>query len=116
MKLCDIASYVKDKIKVNNINADEYVTTDNMLPNRRGITKNETLPKANSVTKYLQDDVLISNIRPYFKKIWYANQRGGCSNDVLVFRVKDKNLCSSKFLYYALSQDSFFDHMMAGAI
>ena len=113
--LRDVVHYVTSKIKTENINVTEYITTDNMLPERGGITECENLPNATTVTEYSESDVLVSNIRPYFKKIWYASYAGGCSNDVLVFRVNDINSCLPKFLYYALSQDRFFSHMMAGA-
>ena len=42
------------------------------------------------------------------KKIWLAQFAGGCSNDVLVFRA-NKNI-DSKFLYYILSDDRFFEY------
>ena len=51
---------------------------------------------------------MISNIRPYFRKIWYADKHGGCSNDVLVLRANGD--VNSHFLYYLLSEDSFFDY------
>ncbi|NHB70425.1 restriction endonuclease subunit S [Perlabentimonas gracilis] len=55
----------------------------------------------------------ISNIRPYFKKIWFSDKAGGCSNDVLVFRASSK--VEPLFLYYQLSKDAFFDYMVAGS-
>ena len=61
--------------------------------------------------KYKKDDVLVSNIRPYFKKIWQAKYDGGCSNDVLVF-VPDSNI-DKDFLYYVLADDDFFTYSMA---
>ncbi len=115
MELKNIASYVNDKIDVNSIKTYEYITTDNMLPNKGGIVDCESLPKANKVTKYSKDDILVSNIRPYFKKIWFSNRTSGCSNDVIVFRSNDTEETDPKFLYYILSQDSFFDFMMAGS-
>jgi type I restriction enzyme, S subunit len=113
-RLKDVSHYVQDKIDVSMLKADDYITTDNMLPNRGGITIAEDLPKTERVTKYAPGDTLVSNIRPYFKKIWYADKVGGCSNDVIVFRAKPE-ICDSKFLYYVLLQDCFFDYMMSGA-
>lgn len=112
--LKEVSFYVVDKIEVSKMKVENYITTDNMLPNRGGITIAENLPKANRVTKYIPGDVLISNIRPYFKKIWYADKTGGCSNDVIVFR-SNSNISNPKFLYYVLSQSCFFDYMMSGA-
>lgn len=114
IELNKVAQYVSDKIELSKITREEYITTDNMIPNRGGVVTCENLPSVTRVTKYIPQDILISNIRPYFKKIWYSNQTGGCSNDVLVFRVINKNW-DTKFLYYVLSQDFFFDFMMAGA-
>ena len=69
------------------------------------------------VYKYLHenriDDILISNIRPYLKKIWFADFEGGCSNDVLC--IKSLNQKHSYFIYYTLEQDSFFNYVMAGS-
>lgn len=72
-----------------------------------------SIPDKGSVVAYKKDDVLVSNIRPYFKKIWQASHDGGCSADVLVFRNREN--VNAKFLYYLLSADSFFDYSMATA-
>src|SRR5690554_1234412 len=114
-QLKDIAIYVLDKIDTKSMNILDYISTDNMLPERGGILPCTTKPKASRVTQYLPGDVLVSNIRPYFKKIWFSNRNGGCSNDVIVFRVLDENITYPKYLYYLLSQDIFFDYMMSGS-
>ena len=110
-KLSDICDYVKDKVNVATLDRITYISTENMLPNKVGITKATTLPSTEQTTMFQKGDVLVSNIRPYFKKIWYAEFNGGCSNDVLVFRAK-KNI-SKQYLYYVISQDSFFNYSMA---
>lgn len=56
---------------------------------------------------------MVANIRPYLKKVWYADSEGGCSSDVLAFRAKNGH-CPS-FLYTVLMQDAFFDYAMSGA-
>lgn len=114
IELKEAMHYVTDKIDVSSLKIKEYISTDNMVPNRGGIIDCESLPKANRVTRYEPGDILISNIRPYFKKIWFADRISGCSNDVIVFRTNNDNW-NKKFLYYALSQDNFFDFMMASA-
>lgn len=81
------------------------------MPNKGGITSASSLPTIAQTQVFLAGDVLVSNIRPYFKKIWFAEFDGGCSNDVLVFRAKDG--VSKRFLYYVLSDDTFFDYSMA---
>ena len=114
IELKNAAHYVSDKIDVTALKTSDYITTDSMLPNRGGIVECESLPHAVRTTKYKPGDILVSNIRPYFKKIWYSDKSGGCSNDVIVFRANDDSW-DSQFLYYVLSQDLFFEHMMAGA-
>lgn len=66
-----------------------------------------------AVIEYKVGDILISNIRPYFQKIWRADRNGGCSADVLCIRAKEN--VDSKYLYYLLSQQAFFDYVMSGA-
>ena len=114
MKLNDIAEFVTDKISSSSISLDRYVTTDSLLQNRRGRETAQNLPPIPcALTHYRQGDVLVANIRPYLKKVWYADSEGGCSSDVLAFRAKNGH-CSS-FLYTVLMQDAFFDYAMSGA-
>lgn len=110
-KLSDICEYAKGKIKVSALDENTYISIENMLPNKGGITKAASLPTQEQTQAFMKNDVLVSNIRPYFKKIWYATFDGGCSNDVLVFRAKDG--VSSRFLHYVLADDTFFDYSMA---
>ena len=70
-------------------------------------------PEEGRGTKFAIDDVLVSNIRPYFKKIWRASFTGVSSNDVLCFRAK--NEFNASMLYYTIEQDGFFDYVMAGS-
>ncbi len=114
VKLFEICDLINEKIKLNNcINenlSDFYVSTENMLPNKAGITTPSSVPTVGSITAYKKNDTLVSNIRPYFKKIWKATSCGGCSNDVLVFRAK--NGITADFLYYSLADDRFFNYSM----
>ena len=114
MKLADIAAYVTDRISSSEISLFEYVTTDSLLQNKRGRDLAQNLPPVPcSLTKYHKGDVLVSNIRPYLKKVWLADTDGGCSNDVLVFRAMEDH--SHNFLYAVLLNDSFFEYAMQGA-
>lgn len=106
--LSDISYFVNEKINIEELNDSTYISTENMLPDKGGVTKSSGLPNANYTQCFSEEDILLSNIRPYFKKIWYATFNGGCSNDVLVLRAKC-NVCS-KFLYYVLSDDKFFEY------
>lgn len=107
--LSDVSSLVLDKINIDDLNHENYISTQNMIPNRGGIKSADKLPSTNSVRKFLKNDILISNIRPYFKKIWFSNREGGCSNDILVLRANDNII--PRFLYYILSSDDFFNYM-----
>lgn len=109
--LSNICEYAKGKVDVSSLNENTYISTENMLPNKGGITSASSLPNTAQTQSFQKGDILVSNIRPYFKKIWYAEFEGGCSNDVLVFRAN--NEVSSKFLYYVLADDAFFDYSMA---
>lgn len=110
-KLENLCSYAKGKIGVDGLTDKNYISTENMLPNKGGITTAASLPRTTQTQKYQKFDVLVSNIRPYFKKIWFADCDGGCSNDVLVLRAKAGT--DAKFLYYILSDDTFFDYSNA---
>ena len=114
-ELKNICDLINEKISanelINNNLASTYVSTESMLPNKRGITKPSSIPSKGTTTAYKKDDLLVSNIRPYFKKIWSANYDGVCSNDVLVFRAK--NTADANFLYYVLANDDFFVYSMA---
>jgi len=109
--LSDICDYAKGKIDVAALDKDTYISTENMIPNKAGVMRASSLPTVLQTQAFLTGDVLVSNIRPYFKKIWFAGFDGGCSNDVLVFRAKDG--VSKRFLYYVLADDRFFDYSMA---
>ena len=110
-KLSDICICPKGKIEVANLDEATYISTENMLPNRGGVVPASGLPTIESTQAFADGDVLVSNIRPYFKKIWQATFSGGCSNDVLVFRVK--NGIDKDFLYYVLSDDQYFNYATA---
>ena len=111
--LSDICNYAKGKIDVSNLDESTYISTENMMPNKEGITSASSLPAVTQTQAFIAGDVLVSNIRPYFKKVWFAEFEGGCSNDVLVFRAKDG--VSKRFLHYVLADDAFFEFAMATA-
>lgn len=110
--LGDIASYSRKRIDADELSLENYVSTENMLPDRAGKRNASSLPSGN-VVRFKSGQTLISNIRPYFKKILYALLDGGCSADVLAFDTIDE--IDKKYFYYYLSQDLFFDYVMAGS-
>lgn len=110
-KLESLCKYHRGKVNVSKLNNTTYISTENMLPNKGGIIKATSLPTTAMTQEFNKGDILISNIRPYFKKIWQAKFDGGCSNDVLVFRAKEN--INPDFLYYVLADDTFFNYSMA---
>lgn len=112
-KLGDVVNYVDEKMSLADIDESAYIATENMLKDKKGIIISTNKPEEGRGTKFTIDDVLVSNIRPYFKKIWRATFNGVSSNDVLCFRAK--NEFNASMLYYTLEQDGFFDYVMAGS-
>lgn len=110
-ELSDICVYRNERISTNALNSHTYVSTENMSPDKGGITDAASLPTVSQTSKFRYGDTLVSNIRPYFKKIWFAEYDGGCSNDVLVFSAKEN--VDPKYLYYVLANDSFFAYSTA---
>lgn len=107
-----ICSYRNEKASAASITAEDlYVSTENMGPNRGGVSKAASIPSEGKVSCFRKGDTLVSNIRPYFKKIWNADIDGYCSNDVLVFQPGQR--CSADYLYWLLCDDAFFDYVMA---
>lgn len=113
VSLGDICCYVSSKIPVKQVQLADYVSTENLLQNKGGLSIASKLPLG-KVTAFQAGDVLVSNIRPYFKKIWLADRSGGASNDVLVFRKLNDNVYE-KYLYYILADDRFFVFSTASA-
>lgn len=111
--LKDKAFFVTETINNQYLTSSNYISVDNLLPNRNGKCNAEFVPLDGVSIHYRKGDVLIGNIRPYFKKIWYADSEGGCSPDVLCIRAYDSSF--SYYLYCYLSSDSFFDYAMLGS-
>ena len=111
--LASICSYSKAKVAVSELTLASYYSTENMLPNKAGSVLAASLPPTEQTTRCVTGDVLVSNIRPYFKKIVYCSNDCGCSPDVLCFTPKKPAL--SAYLYCTLYADHFFDFMMVGS-
>ncbi|WP_423906472.1 restriction endonuclease subunit S [Candidatus Spongiihabitans sp.] len=114
IQLLDAVCYSKEKVLLESLTLDNYVTTDNFIQNKLGRTRAVNLPPGGGkFTAYKKQDILVANIRPYLKKIWFSDRDGGSSPDVLVFKTKEEH--DSKFIYYAMFRDDFFAHMMNGS-
>lgn len=111
--LSDICSYSRDKVAVSELNVITYFSTENMLSGKAGSTEATSLPTTSQTTACHKGDTLISNIRPYFKKIVYCEDKCGCSTDVLCFTPSQP--CYSAYLFSTLYADKFFAFMVAGS-
>ena len=112
-KLGDVSQYVSEKVDSSELNIENYVGTDNMIADMGGIELTTSIPKSGTSTKFSVGDILISNIRPYFKKIWLSDRTGGCSADVLCIRTD--RIIPKEFVYATLARDDFFNYDVAGS-
>ena len=111
--LSDICTQVTDKVSCTEAQIDSYVSTESLLADKNGRQLAASVPQTGKVVVYKAGDTLVSNIRPYFKKIWFAENDGTCSGDVVVFRANNPSL--APYLYAILRSDKFFDYVMSGA-
>lgn len=109
----EVSFFVGEKISINELNVDSYISTENMLPEYSGVTVALKLPNSGSFNKFINGDLLISNIRPYLKKVWKSDKVGGASNDVLVFR--SGSSVESDFLECIIKNDAFINYVMKSA-
>ncbi|MBS1757910.1 MAG: restriction endonuclease subunit S, partial [Bacteroidetes bacterium] len=112
--LGEVAAYAKERISSDKLNTENYIGVDNLLQNREGKVNSNYVPQSGNSIKYSINDILIGNIRPYLKKIWYADRIGGTNGDVLVIHLKNENL-NPRYLYQVLSDDQFFAYNMQHA-
>lgn len=113
VELRDVGDFVKEKIEVINLEPQNYISTENLLSDYGGVTASNKLPATEKVTAYKKNDILVSNIRPYLKKVWQADKNGGASNDIIIIRAKPS--INISFLSFAIKNDDFIDYMMKGA-
>ena len=106
MKISEIASLVRDRVSVSEIRPEDYVSTDNMRPNFGGVAQGYSKPATRTVTAFCEGDILMSNIRPYFRKTWLATRGGSCNVDVLCIRANPEK-CAQNYLYYLFTTDNF---------
>ena len=112
-KLGDIINFSTTRINSSELNKDNYVSTENMLQDYQGIVKAKSVPEDVNVVSFSCGDILISNIRPYLKKVWKATFNGGCSSDVFVLKANDN--IESDYLHYVIANDKFINFVMSGA-
>ncbi len=109
-ELSDLVDFVNEKIDSTKVTLDTYISTDNMIVDRGGVGAATKLPLASKYNAFNTTDTLFSNIRTYFRKVWFAEFEGGASPDVLIFRTKDPEILDPTYLYYLLSDIKFSDY------
>ena len=78
VRLGEVAPYATARIDYSKIEQGTFVSTENMLPSCGGVVPYEGTPNVDSVIAFRKGDILVSNIRPYLKKLWLADRDGGC--------------------------------------
>jgi type I restriction enzyme, S subunit len=112
VRLGDLIEFSTRKTSSDSQPSQDYISTDSMFPNLGGVGFGiSNLPKG-KVRRFREGEVLFSNIRTHFRKVWFANRSGGCSNDVLVLRPKGERLLP-RYLYCIVSSKSFIAHTVA---
>ncbi|MFW5595413.1 MAG: restriction endonuclease subunit S [Prevotella sp.] len=109
----DVMNFSTTRVNSSELNEDNYVSTENMLQDFQGVVEAKSVPEDVNVISFSCGDILISNIRPYLKKVWKATFNGGCSSDVFV--LKANNNIESDYLHYVIANDKFINFVMSGA-
>ena len=109
----DVMNFSTTRVNSSELNEDNYVSTENMLQDFQGVVEAKSVPEDVNVISFSCGDILISNIRPYLKKVWKATFNGGCSSDVFVLKANDN--IESDYLHYVIANDKFINFVMSGA-
>ena len=112
VSLKDVADFQKERISSGLLDESTYISTENILQNFQGVQSAISIPANTNVVAYKKNDILLSNFRPYLKKVWFSDRIGGCSADVFVLRSKT---CEPEFLYNVIASDKFINYVMSGA-
>ena len=109
-RLGDIAEYSSSRISAEELDTFNYVGVDNLLKDKYGREDSEYVPQTGSSIRFERSNILIGNIRPYLRKIWYSDRIGGTNGDVLAINVKNKKTVSPRYLYHVLADERFFEY------
>lgn len=66
--LGDICEYRKGKINVSELTEQNYVSTENLLPNRSGLVEAASMPSTVTTQIYYKNDILVSKYVRISKK------------------------------------------------
>ena len=112
-RLGEIMNFSEKRINASTLTTSNYISTENMLQDFQGVIEAKSVPNNTNVVSFTYGDILISNIRPYLKKVWKASIDGGCSSDVLVMKANDK--INNDYLHYVIANNRFINFVMNGA-
>ena len=112
-RLEEIMNFSEKRINASTLTTSNYISTENMLQDFQGVIEAKSVPNNTNVISFTYGDILISNIRPYLKKVWKASIDGGCSSDVLVMKANDK--INNDYLHYVIANNRFINFVMNGA-
>jgi type I restriction enzyme S subunit len=113
--LDDVVEMKSEKVSSDVVDINNYISTENMLPDKEGVKTASGIPEQDKYLGFIEGDVLFSNIRTYFRKIWRAKFNGGASNDIIVFSTRNKNILDQTYLYYLLSNEDFIEYTVRTA-
>jgi len=102
----EVSTFAKGRIDAKCLNAENYVSVENLLKDKAGKTISSVVPTEGNWVMYKENDILIGNIRPYLRKIWFSDRCGGTNGDVLVIRPNEKVI--PRYLFFVLSSERFF--------
>ena len=110
LPLYEVADFVREKVRGDEIFSLKYISTANIFADFGGAIPVDAPSSLEMATRFCPGDILVSNIRPYLKKVWRADIYGAASNDVIVIRAKpgvdgfylSALLCSDLFVRYAM--------------
>ena len=105
-KLGEVAPFVTTRVNTSDVNLEAYVGVDGLLQDKLGRAKDTDVVPEGRHIQFLPGDTLLGNIRPYLRKIWFADCMGGTNGDVLVFRASSS--IDSRYLFHILSSEDFF--------
>lgn len=110
--LSSLAEYSTSRVDSTVLSASTFVGVDNLVQQLGGRVDATYAPNSVRLTAYNPEDILLGNIRPYLRKLWFADRTGGCSGDVLAIRLLSavKGSIEPKFLYHVLCSPAFWRH------
>ena len=109
-----ISHYSKERCDATSITREQYVCVESLLQNKAGRTLAASVPQSGGLVAFRSGDILIGNIRPYLRKIWFSDCDGGTNGDVLVIVANNRKEIEPRFLFHALLSERFFIHSVSG--